>query len=406
MERLSAYDFKQDKPDPQTASLGAVGNDAVQIDLNPEIQAIEMAGRWSAEKANAWYDAQPWIVGCNYLPATAINQLEMWQAESFDPETMRKELARAQDLGFNTLRVFLHDLVWAQDQQCLYGRMDQFLACCDAHGMRALFVFFDDCHRPFPRLGAQPAPVAEYHNSGWMNSPARDLALDYCNGTASTSDCARLKGYVQETIRHFAADDRVLMWELYNEPGREYQLGSRKEDDWFGDRSARLLFNAWQWARQVAPSQPICSSAEGSVGYRNILLAKRNSDVYSFHTYGPAECVEELCSLYAGEPRPAICTEYMARPYSTFQNTLPILKKHRIGAINWGFIAGKSGTIWPWSSKEGKDISRPWEHYRTLGPGDAFPEPELWFHDIYRTDGTPFDPAEIEFIKQMMKGIS
>lgn len=386
------------------ASLGAVGDDAVKNDANPDIEAVELPGRWPSEKAKAWYEAQPWLVGCNYTPASAINQLEMWQAESFDHDTIEKELGWAQDLGFNTLRVYLHDLVWEQDTQGLYERMDHFLAICEANEIRVIFVFFDDCHRPFPKLGEQPAPVAAYHNSGWMNSPARDVALDYCNGTASESDCARLKGYVADTIRYFSEDERVLMWELYNEPGREYQLGSKKENDWFGDRSAKLLYHAWQWAREVAPSQPICSSAEGSVGYRNILFAKLNSDIHSFHTYGPPERVEELCAIYKDDPRPAICTEYMARSIGcTFQSSLPIFKKHKVGAINWGFVSGKSGTIWPWSSKDGKDIQAPWEHHRTLKPGEALPEPEVWFHDIFRSDGSAFDEAEIAFIKQIVK---
>lgn len=385
----------------KAAALGAVSDDAIHTDVNPDIKAIEVPGRWSAEKARAWHDAQPWLVGCNYAPATAINQLEMWQAESFDPETIDKELGWAAGLGFNTLRVYLHDLIWDADAKGLYERMDHFLTICTKHGIRVIFVFFDDCHRPFPQLGPQPAPVAAYHNSGWLNSPARDLALDYCNGCASETDQARLKGYITETIRHFADDARVLMWDLYNEPGREYQLDALEKQIWFADHSAKLVLHAWQWARAVAPSQPITSSAEGSVGYRNIMLGKLNADIISFHTYSGPNIVEGLCKIYENEVRPAICTEYMARPECTFQSTLPVLKKYGMGAINWGFVAGKAGTIWPWSSKDGKATIRPWEHHRQLQPDEPFPEPELWFHDILRVDGTPFDPKEVAFIREI-----
>ena len=77
--------------------------------------AFADAGRWSEEKANSWYQQQPWLVGSNFIPANAINELEMWQAATFDPQEIDKELGWAQSLGMNTMRVFLHDLLWQQD---------------------------------------------------------------------------------------------------------------------------------------------------------------------------------------------------------------------------------------------------------------------------------------------------
>ena len=71
--------------------------------------------RWTPAQANAWYAAQPWLVGSNYAPATAINQLEMWQAATFDPVTVDRELGAAQGLGMTTMRVFLHNLPWEED---------------------------------------------------------------------------------------------------------------------------------------------------------------------------------------------------------------------------------------------------------------------------------------------------
>ena len=82
--------------------------------------------------------------------------------------------------------------------------------------------------------------------------------------------------------------------------------------------------------------------------------------------------------------RPLICTEYMARTNgSKFETHLPILKKYNVGAINWGFVSGKSNTIFPWGSKEGST------------------EPKTWFHDIFRKDGTPFDQNEVAVIKNL-----
>jgi hypothetical protein len=347
-------------------------------------------GRWSLDKANAWYSKQPWLIGCNYLPATAINQLEMFQADTFDLETMDKELGWAEDLGFNVLRVYLHDLLWEQDEQGLYQRMDKFLSLCSRHGIRVLFVFFDDCHRPDPKTGKQPPCVKGFHNSGWAKSPATELLIRYHDGKATEAEKKRLQGFVQETMKRFRDDQRVLAWELYNEPGRSA-----------GKKSVPLLRDAWKWAREVAPSQPVCSSAEGSAGEIYIEIARANSDVISFHCY-QAERFPELVKTYKELGRPALCTEYMARPGSTFQNSLPILKENRIAAFNWGFVSGKSGTVWPWSSRKGKDVYALREQKEhTVQPGEPFSEPELWFHDIYRIDGTPFSQEEVDFIKKM-----
>ena len=366
-----------------------------------------VAGRWSAEKANAWYAELPWLVGCNYYPATAINQIDMWQALTWDPKTIDKELGMAASIGMNTLRVYLHDLVWASDEQGLYRRMDEFLDICSKHGIRPFFVFFDDCHFPRPQLGIQPLPVKRYHNSGWVNCPGRDVALRFAKGKASAEEVARLKGYVQETMRRFKDDERVLFWELYNEPGRGRgesgnMAGAKGSRTSMGDTSNRLVYSSWIWAREVNPSQPICSNSAGSVGKMNIAINRSNSDIHSIHSYSPADKLEKLILDYKRDGRPVIVTEWLARTNgSTVADCLPVLKKHHVGAVNWGFVSGKSGTIWPWSSRRGVNIT----HKRAAGEvvrlGEAFPEPELWFHDLFRIDGTPFAQTEIDIFRKL-----
>jgi hypothetical protein len=365
---------------------------------------LHAGDRWPVEKAQVWYAQQPWLVGANFLPSTAINQLEMWQAETFDPATIDRELGWAHDLGMNTMRVFLHDLVWEQNPDGLYHRMDQFLNLCKKHGIRPIFVFFDDCHFPSPQLGAQPLPVPRFHNSGWVNSPARELAVRYSEGKATTNEVKRLRGYIQDTMSHFAQDPRVLMWELYNEPGRGAGPLTGQGENQFGDQSAKLLADAWVWAREVSPSQPICSTGRGCVGEENLKLAYENSDVISFHTYEkPEETEKIIADLQTNYPgRPIICTEYMARQRgSTFQEIMPILKTNHVGAINWGLVAGKSGTIWPWSSRQGKNVDAMRAAGEVVKPGEAMPEPKLWFHDILRPDGSPFSTNEVKFIREI-----
>ena len=384
-------------------TLGLNGSFAQQPDyLKP------VPGQWSKDKANQWYASQPWLVGANYLPATAINQIEMWQASTWDPKTIDKEFGWAKQTGMNTMRVFLHDMVWASDQTGLYKRMDQFLKIASKHGIRPFFVFFDDCHFPNPTLGVQPLPVIGYHNSGWVNSPARDLAVRFAEGKASAEETAQLKGYVQETMKHFRNDKRILMWELYNEPGRGNNLDGADKAAGIGDLSNRLLYESWVWAREVNPSQPITGTAKGSLGEMNIKINRINADILSVHSYEKPEVLERVIKNYQTAGRPIVMTEWLARTQaSTVEGCLPILKKYNVGAVNWGFVSGKSATVWPWTSRRenGKNISvnQKRAEGKVLKSGDPFPEPELWFHDLYRTDGTPFNKKEIDLFKQLTK---
>lgn len=350
--------------------------------------------RWSVDKGREWYRAQPWLVGCNFIPSTAINQLEMWQAETYDPVTIDRELGWAETLGFNTLRVYLHDLVWAADQEGFTERIDDFLGIAKRYGMRVVLVLFDDCHRPDPQLGTQPLPVAAVHNSGWKHSPGQKVVLQFHDGTVSEREKARLAEYVKGVLTRFADDERILLWDVYNEPG---QGGN-------GDRTNELLQMTWQWAHEVGPSQPLTATLDGSVGDRNIALNQAQSDVITFHCYH-GESLENTIARHQDSHlgRPVICTEYMARELgTTFQHSLPIFKTRQVGCLNWGLVAGKSQTHWNWQTV--KQLEELKANGAVLGPNDPIPEPPLWFHDIFRIDGTPYDQKEIDFIRSTTIG--
>jgi hypothetical protein len=331
--------------------------------------AQEDSGRWSAQQANEWYAKQPWLVGCNYIPRTAINQLEMWQADTFDPKTIEQELGWAQHTGFNTLRVFLHDKAYEADPEGFKKRIDTFLTICASHHIRPLFVFFDDCWNPDPKIGRQPEPRKSVHNSGWMQSPGRAMVND--PGTWGP-----LEKYVTDILTTFGKDDRILMWDLYNEPGNSGEEG----------KSLPLLKGVFEWARAAKPTQPISAGqwnkAPAFDGLNQFQLS--HSDVITFHVYAPPAESQKWITELKKLGRPVICTEYMARTRgSTFKALLPVFKRNDVGAINWGFVSGKTNTIFAWDTPEGS------------------PTPKVWFHDIYRADGTPFDATEVTFIRQI-----
>ncbi|MCS5636119.1 MAG: 1,4-beta-xylanase, partial [Myxococcota bacterium] len=126
-------------------------------DRDPE---ADCAGdpRWSVARARSWWENRPLPVGCNFIPSTAINQLEMWQASTFDAPTVGRELGWAGELGFNAVRIYLHDLLWQDDAQGFLGRMDEVLGLADRAGIAVIPVLFDDVWNPEPRLGPQPDP--------------------------------------------------------------------------------------------------------------------------------------------------------------------------------------------------------------------------------------------------------
>ena len=343
--------------------------------------------RWSEAKANAWYRQQPWLVGANFMPADAVNELEMWQAATFDPQEIDREFAWAEGLGMNTMRVFLHDLLWEQDPKGFQQRIDQFLSIAQKHHIRPIFVLFDSCWDPNPKLGPQHPPIPGVHNSRWVQSPGKEALRD-------PSQYPRLKAYVQGVVGAFAHDPRVLAWDVWNEPDNDNESSygkielSNKEE-----LVLPLLRQVFAWARAMHPMQPLTSgvwqgdwkSLDKASPMARLQLSE--SDVISFHNYGWPEDFEGKVRELEQFHRPLLCTEYMARGAgSTFDTILPIAKKYDVGAINWGLVAGKIQTYLPWDSWQ-----RPYIHEK----------PPLWFHDVFYPDGRLYRPREGEILRNL-----
>jgi hypothetical protein len=332
------------------------------------VAAPQAAAVWSQEKAAVWYAGNKWITGANFLPSTAINQLEMWQAASFDPTTIDRELGWAAGIGFNTMRVFLHSVAWKQDAPGFKQRMDQYLGIADKHGIKTIFVFFDDCWNKEAKPGLQPAPKTGIHNSGWVQDPGQPMSAD-------TTLFPTLEQYVKDVMGHFAKDKRILLWDLYNEPGNSGK----------GNTSLPLLKKIFGWAREVNPDQPVSSGIwKWDLEELNAFQIM-NSDVITYHDYEEPQWHLRVIQMLKTHHRPLVCTEYMARTRnSRFSNVLPMLKKENIGAINWGLVTGKSNTRYAWDT-----------------PLQDGSEPVEWFHDIFKKDGTPYRQDEVQLIKKL-----
>jgi len=349
--------------------------------------AEAQGGRWTEARAKAWYGQQGWLVGSNYIPSDAVNELEMWQAPTFNPQEIDRELGWAEGIGMNTMRVFLHDQLWRQDPDGFRQRIDAFLTIASRHHIRTIFVLFDSCWDPNPKLGPQRPPIPGVHNSGWVQSPgAAELT--------HLSDYPGLEAYVRALLEAFAHDPRILAWDLWNEPDNNNDLSYKKEEPPNKQEIVlKLLPQVFAWARAAHPDQPLTSGvwrgdwSDPAALSPTERIQIEQSDIITFHSYGWPEEFEKRIQGLEQYHRPILCTEYMARGVgSLIETILPIAKKHNVGAINWGFVAGRTQTYLPWDS---------WERPYILT------QPAVWFHDLFRGDGTPYRQSEVQLIHSL-----
>jgi len=325
-------------------------------------------GRWSTERANQWYQKVGVVKGCNYLPRTSVNTTEMWQADTFDPKTINQELSWAQKAGYNSVRIFLQYLIWKDDPNGLKKRIERFLSIADKHSISTMLILFCDCSfaGKEPYLGKQDDPIPGVHNSGWVPSPGLKRVTD-------RSVWPDLEKYVKDIVGSFSKDKRIIIWDLYNEPGASGM----------GQESLPLVEATFAWAREMNPRQPITTGAWVSFNSHMSKRIMKLSDIISFHGYDNPGGVKDkikTCSVYG---RPVICTEWLCRGRgNTFKNILPLFLEYKVGWYHWGLVAGRTQTYMPWGSKRGD------------------PMPKVWQHDTFYEDGRPYDNKEIELIRK------
>ena len=338
------------------------------------LDAAPRKGRWSEQKANEWYYSQEWAVGCDYIVSDAINQIEMWQESTFNPQLIEKELAVAEELGFNTVRLFLHDLVYESDPKGFKERVAQVLDICESHGIKVVMTFFTNGGKfDDVTLGQQPDPTPGIHNPEWRQTPGAKAVND-------PAQWPRLEKYVKDILKTFKHDNRIYCWCLYNEP----------ENDNRGANSLPLMRETFKWAWEVNPDQPLTApyaSLMANDDRSNLAVwgfLAENCDIMSFHCYNPvATLMDKYINPLKKMNRPVICTECVGRPANTLFDMYAICRKENIGVLSFGLFDSKMQCKFHWDSK--KDAK----------------EPKVWFHDIFHADGTPYDQKEIDFIKEI-----
>lgn len=342
--------------------------------------------RWSNEEAADWRARVGWLVGCNFTPSTAGNQLEMWQEETFDPATIDRELGWAGELGMNVVRVYLHDLVWAADGDAFLDRVDHVLAIAEGHGIAMMPVLLDGVWHPKPALGVQSDPVAHRHNSMWVQSPGAAVLYD-------EDQWPTLQPYIAGVLGRFGEDARVVAWDLFNEPDQldrdTLRAGSR---DLKAAASTGLLNLVFDWAREVGPSQPLTAGVWEFDDQSKLMDNEINtvmvdrSDIISFHCYEPRAKLRRVIDNLETFDRPLVCTEWLARSVGSTADLLDVFADRSVAAINWGLVDGRTQTRYPWRS---------WT--------ESVPADEPWFHELLHADGSPYDKAEAQRFRDLTR---
>ncbi|HEY1847435.1 MAG TPA: 1,4-beta-xylanase [Buttiauxella sp.] len=354
-----------------------------------------MYQQWQSERARAWYALQPWGCGFNYLPRTAVNWLEMWQEETFDPVVIYQELQWASQYGYNSLRTNLPFTVWEHDRNGLIERIDRFLGIAHDCGLAVMLTLLDDCafSGDEPAPGRQKPPVPGIHNSQGAGSPGRAKVLD--------PECwPQIEAYVKDVVGHFREDPRILIWDLYNEPGNSGVFGGEPRDMQYDSRldiyALSLMTRVFSWARQALPSQPLTVAAwhipdrlngEEAFSHPIDVAALHLSDIVSYHAYVDTPGQLEIIKRLAAFNRPILCSEWLARHVgSVIQEQLPLFKGLEIGCYQWGLVQGKTQTWLPWPDlpSEIKDRS-------------------LWFHDVLTAEGIPYSEEEMQSVNRLTR---
>lgn len=350
--------------------------------------------RWSKEKIWDWYNARPWMRGCNYMSADCANRIDQWQELGFEDrwETNVSEVELMAQTGFNTVRIIPEFVVWQKEHDGFFERFDRYLELFDAHGMGTMVVLANDCMPPrsedwkMPDVGEQHYDWG-YHGGrkrsqhGRHNEPAPHYYFD---------DPTLREEYftmVREIVMRYREDERVCVWDVYNEPGN-----SRRKDI-----TMPHLVRMFETVRACNPTQPLTAGVWSAKPDESVPLteveqyALDHSDIVSYHCYQPYPDHIRIIKRLKKEGRPLMNTEWLARcMQNTVFDLIPLFYLEKIGCYNWGFVAGKYQTYEPWEGM--------WDRYAE-DPHCTY-DMTVWFHDLYRPNHRPYDPKEIALIQE------
>ena len=353
--------------------------------------------RWSKEKAWEWYNSRPWIRGCNYMGSDCANRIDQWQEYGFEEKlkTADREFALMEKIGYNSIRIIIEYEVWDRQHDGFMDRLDRYIETAWRHGITSMIVLSNECSVRTPTF--QPAVFGEQFWE-WGFHGGKEWKTWYAHGTDTRynllDDPEVVPHYydmVREIMTKYARDERVIAWNVMNEPGNGR-----------ASKSLPHLKKFFEIGREIDPIQPLM--ADVWRGMKNCRAtteieqyALEKSDVISFHSYTSYDDNIRLIYQLKKIGRPAINTEWLHRFYQKLEEIFPLYFLERIGCYQWGLVQGKYQTY--------EYSQATWQKYERDGY-EAVKHIDFtkWCHDLYRFGGRfPYDPKEIEVIKKYTK---
>lgn len=355
-----------------------------------------MKNRWSKERAWEWYRARPWIRGCNFMSSDCANRIDQWQEYGFEErfETTKRELALAAQTGFNSIRIIPEFIVWEREHDGFMERFERYIEAAHENGITCTVVLGNDCMPPKEEalkrmhLGEQKVD--------WGYHGGRKVSQHGVFGGAGYSlldepeYAKKYYAFVQEIVEKYKDDERILIWDVFNEPGNSQRASM----------SLGHLKKFFEIIRSIDPIQPLTVGIWTSTRDISKLpeierFGLENSDIISYHNYATYMENIEIIAQLKKLGRPLVNTEWLARCVGNrVEEMFPLFYIEQIGCYNWGLVAGKYQTFEPWTGM--------WENY-DKDPGHCGWDFEKWFHDLYRPSLRPYNPKEIALMKKVCK---
>ena len=355
--------------------------------------------KWSKEKAWEWYNSRPWMRGFNFVPSDCSGWVEMWQEYNHAEkvETIRRELALAKQIGFNVIRQFLAFDVWLYQRESFLKNVEEFLSIAAENDIGVLFVLISDGGRPKKKPDFGEINAGVFHGSFAVNArmipgifPCTDAPAPAPAAPAAPPAplyspvdepelAEKFYQYVDDLASRYAKDERVIVWNIWNEPGNSNR----------GTLSVPHMKKAFEIFRSYDPIQPLCTDVwrmpKSNILTEEETIAIELSDIISYHDYGSLDHSVRVIEFLRQYGRPMLNTEWLHRiQYNNVATHLPLYYNNNIGIFNWGFVNGKFRGNEPWEGC--------WRRYAKGEKLDIY----KWQHDLLRPNYRPYDPEEIK----------
>lgn len=350
-----------------------------------------MKEKWTCEQANAWYQKIGWLRGCNFIGSDCANRLDMWQKYDCEAKlaTAERELALCQKIGFNTVRLWANFDVYYAEPDSYMEIFERYIALCAKYGQKVMVVLTHDEDLPrgeefVPKQMGEQKYALGVHQ-GRFPTPPEMKAKKTKHYMEYPQLREKFLEMVKRTVSKYARDERIICWNIYNEPGIGIQ-----------DRCVEILKALFEAVRAEDPIQPLCADLWGSIKdgvipSKGEKLALELSDIISFHSYQSYEKLVAEIRFLQRFNRPLFLTEWLHRiNHNNVQEIYPLLYLANVSNYCWGFVVGKTQTHEPWTSL--------WEQW-DQGVGARY-DFTKWQHDLFRPNLRPYDPNEIVLIEK------